>query len=648
MCGLFGILYRRVGLVPDEGRLQRSAQALAHRGPDACAVLAEPGLGLAHARLSLVDVAPRSDQPFHDEGGRHVLVFNGEIYNFRQLRAELEGRGVRFRTTSDTEVVLHSLILDGPAALARFEGMFALALIDRQEGSVLLARDRFGMKPLFWAELPEGGGALLFGSEVPAFGPWMELRPDQGALFAYLMKFGGPTAGRSFYEGIRSLAPGSFLVWGRGRETVGKSFFRLEEFLDADEAEALRGLPAGAVADRFDEIMQEAVASHLFADARVGAFASGGVDSSLIVAMAARQQKDVALFHANVKGAWSETPAARGLAEHLGLELHVAEVEEQDFVDMIPRVMRHYGYPFSYHPNCAPLMLTAELARERGVKGLLSGEGSDELFLGYPWLGRKPLTDAFAAAAGAARGALRRLPAIGQLLAPVHEDNALQVRDLMNGREMADDMAAVEAALAAFPAALQDAGTRWTLDYMHHHLRTLLHRNDTMGMAGSIEARFPFLDHRLVRFGVNLPRRFKLRLSPFVLEKAHPFVRDKWVVRAVADRYVPRHLSRRIKIGFWTTVFQRLDIAPAGLAGSPLCDVLRLGQAQLERSLAEAAPDLRLRLLLADVWLRVMVARESEDGIRARLRDHVTILPEGQRPPQPARRGRAAIASAPV
>lgn len=648
MCGIFGVRYESTDTQVDAAKLEDSVRALHHRGPDAQVTFSDPGLGLGHARLSLVDVSSRSDQPFHDDSGRYVLVFNGEVYNFHDLRRNLEKNGVSFRTTSDTEVVMQCLIHQGVDALARFEGMFALAFIDRATGSVLLARDRFGMKPLFWSTAMKETPALLFASEARAFAPWTGLRPDQGSLYSYLMKFGGPTSGRSFFEGIHALAPGDYLLSKRGQDPEIASFFKLTDFLDQDEAARLQAMSAGRIADEFDETMQNAVASHLFADARVGAFASGGVDSSLIVAMAARQQKDVALFHANVKGAWSETPAAQGLADHLGLELHIAEVEEQDFVDMIPRVMRHYGYPFSYHPNCAPLMITAQLARDSGVKGLLSGEGSDELFLGYPWLGRKPITDAFGAMSAGVQGMIRALPGIGPVLLPDRIGNAPQVRDLLNGREMVDDMDAVAAALEQFPAHLQDPGFQWSLDYMHHHLRTLLHRNDTMGMAASIEARFPFLDHKVARFGINLPRKFKLRTSPFVFEKAHPFVRDKWVVRAVADRYVPKHLSQRIKIGFWTTVFQRLRIAPAYYTGSPLCDVLKLSQPQLDRAFADATPDLRLRLLLSDVWLRCVIGDEAEDTAVARLRDHVTILPEGQKQPRTKGQARRSVASAPI
>ena len=649
LCGIFGVRFDSENLVVDAAKLKQSVEVLRHRGPDAQVVFADRGIGLAHARLSLVDVSSRSDQPFSDDSGRYVLVFNGEIYNFRALRAKLQKQGVMFNTTSDTEVVLHSLIRQGVDALAEFEGMFALAFIDRRDGSVLLARDRFGMKPLYWAHDSSEAPALLFASEVKALAPWMALKPDHGSLMSYLMKFGGPTSGRSFFEGVHSLGPGEYLLSKRGEKPVIAPFFKLPDFLDADESERLRGLSPTAVADEFDELMQNAVSSHLFADAKVGAFCSGGVDSSLIIAMAARQKQDVALFHANVKGDWSETGAARNLADHLGLEMHVAEVEEQDFVDLIPRVMKHYGYPFSYHPNCAPLMMTAQLAHDNGVKGLLSGEGSDELFLGYPWLGRKPITDAFGALNGGVKRAIRSVPGIGPILMPDHVGNSPQVRDLLNGREMARDMEDVEAALAGFPKHLREPAQQWTLDYMHHHLRTLLHRNDTMGMAASIEARFPFLDHKIARFGVNLPRKYKLRVSPFVFEKAHPFVRDKWVVRTVADRYVPKQLSQRIKIGFWTTVFQRLEISPAYNAGSPLRDVLKLSQVQLDRAFDDAGPDLKLRLLLTDVWLRTVIGEESEETAVSRLRDHVTIRQEGQKPVRNPGKSRSRLAaSAPI
>jgi len=626
MCGIFGVLTTS-NAPPSEAKVRASVESLSHRGPDASIVHAEPGLGLGHARLSLVDTHARSNQPFWDESRRYVLVFNGEIYNFRDLRAELEANGCKFQTTSDTEVLLQMLITLGPErTLPRLNGMYAFAFFDRSSDTLTLARDRFGMKPLFYIENDD---AFLFASEIKAFKPWQALEPNRSSINAYLMKFGGPTKGRTFYQGVESLAPGDMLQIKRGESSRTGTFFRVSDLIDADENERLRGLSATQIADRFDELMQQSVADHAFADAKVGAFCSGGVDSSLIVSMAARQQSDIQLFHANVKGRWSEAEPARALAKHLGLELHAVDVEEQDFLTSIPKVMRHYEYPFTYHPNCAPLMMIAQLARDRGVKGLLSGEGSDELFLGYPWLGRRQITDGYNTIKRVIGSGIRSVPGFGPILNPDQIGNSFLARDIMNGREIADDLNDVTSAIAEHPHARKDPKVRWTLDYLNYHLRTLLLRNDTMGMAASIEARFPFLGDDLTHFGVNLPGRHKLKTSPFVFEKAHPFVRDKWVVRAVADRYIPKNLSQRIKIGFWTTVFQRLEIRDAFFETSKLGDLLSLSRKQVLSVASEATDDLGLRLLHLDVWARVCLEDEADEISVARLVDNVRIREDG-------------------
>jgi len=646
MCGIFGILTDQK-TTPSKVKLNASVALVGHRGPDAAVIHNEPGLGLAHARLSLVDTAARSNQPFWDETRRYCLVYNGEIYNFRALREELEALGRTFRTTSDTEVLLQMLIQFGAkATLPRLNGMFGFAFLDRATGSVLLARDRFGMKPVFFSQQPK---AFLFGSEIKAFKPWMTLRPNTNSVSAYLMKFGGPTKGVTFYEGVQQLGPGHMLVIEKGGQPEISPFFQVHDFIEPDEYHRLSRQTDTQISDEFEELMGNAVDSHGFADATVGAFCSGGVDSSLIVSLAARKSKDLVLFHANVKGSWSEADAARSLAKHLGLEIHAVDVEEQDFVDSIPKVMRHYEYPFTYHPNCAPLMMIAGLARDKGVKGLLSGEGSDELFLGYPWLGRKRITDSYDAMARALGSAIRRLPAIGNILLPDRMGNYAAVRDILNGREILDDLNQVSDAISRYPHAQSDPKVRWTLDYLNHHLRTLLHRNDTMGMASSIEARFPFLDNDVAKFGVNLPGRHKLKVSPWVLEKAHPFVRDKWVVRSVADHYIPKNLSRRIKIGFWTTVFQRLEISNEFIETSRLDDLLQLSKRQLRDLAQEASPDLKLRLLHLDVWMRVCIEGEADEVSIVRLNDLVKIRKEGKRAPKSSAKGRQiAYPSAPT
>ncbi len=626
MCGLLGVYYRDASRVPPEDGLRASARLLRHRGPDADGIYVGQGVGLAHTRLSLVDLNPRSNQPFWDETGRYVLVFNGEIYNFRELRSELEERGVHFHTTSDTEVLLNALIHDEPRRLLpRLGGMFAFAFYDATEQTLLLARDRFGMKPLY---LYDDGRVLAFASEVKALRPWIEFSCDPFSITSYLLGFGGPTKGFTFYKHVQSVAPGEFMQVRRGEPTRRETFFSMPDFWDGGEIEALDRLRPEQMVDRMEGLMWESVKRHMFADSAVGAFCSGGVDSSLIMAMAAKQHSNLAIFHANVIGPWSEYGAARKLSQHLKLDLKVVDVREQDFIDHMPDVMRQYEHPFTYHPNCAPFMMVSRLVRVHGVKGMLSGEGSDELFLGYPWLGRERIVNAYHALGARLRALVNAIPAIGKILWPYDGSGREVVRDLMNRCEVTEDEAHARAVRDAIgPGKITYENLR-TVDYLNYHLRTLLHRNDCLGMEASVEARFPFLDHDVARTAVNMPSRFKLRFSPTVFEKAHPLVRDKWVVRKVADRWIPAELSQRIKIGFWTTAFQRMQVAPAYFEKSAVRDLFELSPSQIEMIVRKADQDLMMRFLHLDVWAHVCLRDLPLDSSVRKLHEHVSIRPE--------------------
>ena len=621
MCGLFGIVHSEDS-VPCTERLLESGRLLAHRGPDANGVHSARGIGMAHTRLSFLDPEERANQPMWDAERRYCLVFNGEIYNYRELRLPLEARGVVFRTGSDTEVLLQCLI-HGHAeeVLASLRGMFSLAFYDSREHAILLARDRFGMKPMYYSMQD---GVLLFASEVKAFRPWRPLDVDRFSVAAYLLGFGGPTSGATMYEGVRALRPGELVRVTRGGEMRPGAFFHLDDFWDAENAASLARIPAPRLVDMMEQRLLEAVDSHQFADVPVGAFCSGGVDSSLLMAMAAKSHGNLAVFHADMVGPWSERAAAERLARFLKLDLKVVSVTESDIVDRFTTVMVHYEHPYTYHPNCAPLLMVAELARENGVKGLLSGEGSDECFLGYPWLGRKRLVDAWFTAWRGTRRLFSLIPGFGSVLFPA-EKSAASVQSLLSRREIEDDRARARSIVKT--SGRPDTRDLWTLDYLGHHLRTLLHRNDTMGMAASIEARFPFLDHPVVSMAVNLPASAKLRFSPTVLEKAHPFVRDKWIVRQVADRHIPRELSQRIKIGFWTTAFQRLQVRESYFDDSSVRDLFELSRPQMRAVVTEADQDLRLRLLHLDVWLRVCVEGSNKAGVQSQVKSSVTVSP---------------------
>jgi asparagine synthase (glutamine-hydrolysing) len=273
-------------------------------------------------------------------------------------------------------------------------------------------------------------------------------------------------------------------------------------------------------------------------------------------------------------------------------------------------------------------MLVSRLVREHGVKGMLSGEGSDELFLGYPWLGRERLVNAYYALGARLRSLVNAIPAVGKIIWPSDGTGKQVVRDLLNRCEVAEDeQQARRARDAVGPQAISYENLR-TVDYLNYHLRTLLHRNDCLGMEASIEARFPFLDHDVARTAVNMPSRYKLRFSPAVFEKAHPWVRDKWVVRKVADRWVPRALSQRIKIGFWTTAFQRMQVAPAYFETSFVRDLFDLSPAQMRLVLDGADQDLRMRFLHLDVWAHVCLRGLPLDASVRKLHEHASIRPE--------------------
>lgn len=622
MCGIFGIVLRNTEALPDARFMDASVQALAHRGPDSNGTFVEPGIGLAFTRLSLLDLSERGRQPFWDPERRYCLVFNGEVYNFRELRGELEREGVVFRTSTDTEVVLHSLIRWGvEAALPRLTGMFAFGFYDREKRQLLLARDRFGIKPLV---VYEDDKVLLFASEIKALKPWMQLEANPFPIAAYLLGFGGPTMGQCFYRRVRIVPPGGVVRLTLGRTAEHGSFATLADFIDPGHEAELRSLSPAQLVDRLDELLNDAVQRMLFADAPVGALCSGGVDSSVIMAIAARYHPDLTIFHADVVGPWSEYGAARALADHLGLELLRTEVRDQNFIDLIPEVTWHYDHPFHYHPNSVAFHAVAKLVRQNQVKAVLSGEGADECFLGYQPIAQEPLVQFCERQIFRLKRFAREVPFVGKLLGRAMDDPPDLVTGMLSGFERETEREMLEHEYRQRRGKDVDWNFR-TLLWLGYHLRTTLHRNDCLGMAASVEARFPFLDERIVRCAVNLPHEFKIRFSPGTWEKAHPLFRDKWILRMVADRYVPRNLSRRKKMGFHVTAYDRMQIRPKYFGHDGfVARFFELDKRRLERLIDNGSQDLRTRLLLLEVWGRVCLGNQRCEAASEDLRREVS------------------------
>jgi asparagine synthase (glutamine-hydrolysing) len=636
MCGIFGVLWHKSDEVPDRDRLVRTAELLGHRGPDGRGCFAEPGVALVHTRLSLLDLSDRSNQPFWDREKRCALVYNGEIYNFAALRAELEAEGVEFGTTSDTEVLFAALLTWGAeVALPRLEGMFAFGFYSRDEGTLLLARDRFGIKPLFICETAE---AFIFASEIEAMRPWTSFKPDLLSMSSFLYGYAGPHRGHTFFADIKHADPGALIRARRGGTVSHGEFFTLTDLVDPEQQALLRSRTDAQLVDLVDEHLSATVASQLVADAPVGALCSGGLDSSLLVAMAARSHNNLAIFHADVVGPLSEVDAASRLAKHLRLDLKTVPVRDADFVARIPQVISHYGHPFYPNPHSVPFLMVSELVSANRVKAILTGEGADECYLGYPWLA--PSIRMTYRARGLRASILRAV----NWSVPSKDDSKYWgptwEAPVLTGGFDRNQQALVTALHNRFEVVGEAWETRdrvWhsgrvgvsglkSLDLLQYNLRTVLQRNDAMGMAASLEARFPYLDSEFVRLSVNMPVKAKIRFSPTYLDRRHPGFIDKWVLRQVATRYLPRELSHRPKLGFPVNANERMIIAPELFMDGPVADLFGISSKSVRFLLEQARQPLKLRLLQLNVWASIFLHNALPESVAENLTRFIQVV----------------------
>lgn len=578
MCGLAGFLGRN-GRGSDPSVLAAAmAATLTHRGPDDTGVWADEkgGACLAHRRLAVVDLSPAGHQPMLSDCGRFVIVFNGEIYNHAELRAALDGAGVAvaWRGHSDTETLLAACVAWGlEATLCRATGMFALALWDRAERRLMLARDRLGEKPLYYGWQ---GDNFLFGSELKALRahPSWQAAIDRAALARY-MRVGYVPAPLTIWQGIRKLLPGAMLVVAAdappGVSPAPTFYWRA---LDAASAATADELADREAIDSLDALLRQAIGGQMVADVPLGAFLSGGVDSSTVVAlMQAQAMRPVRTFSIGFAEAdYDEARHARAVAAHLGTEHTELLLSPADALGVIPRLPEMYDEPFG-DSSQIPTHLVATLAR-RQVTVSLSGDGGDELFGGYnryrwgPDLWRRigHLPRGMRHVAGRLMTALgpgqwdnifatlpqgMRLPAIGDklhklagVLDAVDADNLYQrlisqqrePESIVVGATGAEFWAEAEA--SAFTG--HDISTHMMFhDLVGYLCDDILVKVDRAAMAVSLETRVPLLDHRVVEFAWRLPLHMKIRDG-----------QGKWLLRQVLYRYVPKELIERPKQGF--------------------------------------------------------------------------------------------------
>ena len=587
MCGLVGFIGGRWSsdTAQTSALLRRMAGCISHRGPDHSDIWldAECGVALGHARLAIVDLSPAGDQPMASASGRYVIVYNGEIYNHMVLRAELEqaGLGSQWRGHSDTETLLAAIEAWGlEEALGRAIGMFAFALWDRADRVLILGRDRLGEKPLYYGWQGEGAGAaFLFGSELKALAehPSFAGVVDRDALTLY-MRHGYIPAPRSVYRGISKLEPGSILRLPAGsREPATQIFWSATGVAAAGLANPVTMGPTEAV-DELERLLADAVGQQMVADVPLGAFLSGGIDSSTVVAlMQAQSSRPVKSFSIGFyEEEYNEAGHAKRVAEHLGTDHTELYVTPREAMDVIPRLPDIYDEPFA-DPSQIPTFLVSQLAR-RHVTVSLSGDAGDELFGGYNryaltaavWrrIARVPAPVRKLAArglTGLSPATWNRLAAAADPILParvkvrlpgdkIHKGagvlgsrNAADLyhglvslwRDpealVIDGHEPSTLLAGHTPELSGF----SDVERMMALDMVTYLPDDILAKVDRAAMAVSLETRVPLLDHRVVEYAWRLPLDLKIRDG-----------QTKWALRQILYRHVPRELIERPKMGF--------------------------------------------------------------------------------------------------
>lgn len=582
---------------------------IVHRGPDGGGSWQEGPLALGHRRLTILDTSDRASQPMVTNDGQGVLVYNGETYNYRDLRRELEAAGHNFRSSGDTEVVLCALHHWGPeTAIPRLNGMFAFAYFDRRSSTLWLARDRLGIKTLVTAD---SGGTLLFASEAKALFAHADVSPgiDQTEMVRWLVQ---PyfQSQRVLFESVQSIAAGSW--WKITADSVEKqSYYHLLDALDIDRLVAEDGGDALRFVNDAERLLRNSVELHLASDVPLAAMCSGGVDSSLVAAYAKDFAPGITGYVADIDFADSEGDQAERAGRSLGIPVRRVAVDQQRFLRLWADCVWHEEAPPTHRSDPALLAVT-RACHDDGIKVLLTGEGSDEMFGGYGrfrtvWRKRRRLEGLWKLFSSAHRKAQ-----FARMLAPFE----LPLREPLNRRlalVVDPDQESIKPRIFEHLQRIEPLSDRIFLAScmadLYGNLTSLLHRHDRLGMAASMEMRVPFIENDTIDFAIHLPRRAKLHAR-----------QGKWAVKEAAARRLPADIVYARKKGFptpnhFTRGVERL------LLGGGLADAMGWSRRATEDAVAaiEVDPDLRHITVGLEMWLRIFFAGEKVEDVGERL-----------------------------
>jgi asparagine synthase (glutamine-hydrolysing) len=594
MCGIAGIVNLNPHARVDEARLKRMRDVLRHRGPDGAGLWIDGPVGLGHRRLSIVDLAG-GHQPMANEDESVWITYNGEIYNHAALRPGLEAAGHVYRTRSDTETILHLYEEDGERCVEKLQGMFAFAIWDKNHGRLLLARDRLGIKPLYYAITDD---EIVFASEIKAILASGAVRPEfNEAVLPEFLANRFVAGDETFFRGIHKLMPGRTFSWSMPDGVARRRYWKPPAPDERTDVSLERA--ASDVRDRLSAVVR----SHLMSDVPLGLFLSGGLDSSAIAAlMAPMVREPIRSFSVGFAEAEAnELGYARLVADAVGAEHREIVLKPEEFFSALPNLIWHEDEPIA-HASSVPLHFVSRLARQH-VKVVLTGEGSDELFLGYPWyratvwnerLGRMYFPFMPDKLRVRTKALARRLPrrlrrytersflALDPGPRGLFYENFAVFPDRLRGNILADRALAecdpYAECLRRYEESDGDMLARMSAADLQTYLVELLMKQDQMSMAASIESRVPFLDHAFVEHIVRLPSSLKVR-----------GLTTKAVLREAVKDLVPKEILTRGKMGFPVPMGKWLRGAFA-----PLVDEFVLSPRARERGLFNRAAVERL------------------------------------------------------
>lgn len=560
MCGINGIAYsRKSGRAVDPELLVRMRDCVDHRGPDGAGIYVEGNVGLGHRRLSIVDLAT-GDQPMFNADRSCVIVYNGEVYNHADHRDDLEARGYSYQSTSDTETILHLYEEFGSDCVHRLRGMFAFAIWDKGKDELLIARDRFGVKPVYYVH--DHGGNLFFASEIKALLEARAVTPklNYAALPDQLANH-GTSYDETLFEGVRRLLPGHFMKWKDGK-------IRIEQYWDLEFEPKCTVVDKAETVVEWYELFRESVRLRLMSDVPLGMFLSGGIDSSAIAAvMSEMVDRPIKTFSVGFKEREAnEFEFARQVAKKFKTDHREITITPDQFFEELPSLVWHEDEPLGFEAS-VPLYFVSKLAQEH-VKVVLTGEGSDETLAGYGRY-RKAVTlldygEKYEAMTpslvrGAVRSSVAALPtALNRKLKRTFLSLDADIENIyfdnfaIFGKKRQQELFSAET-LARISETnpyrhlhrwLDETSAETILDKLLYvdtktYLHELLMKQDQMSMAASIESRVPFLDHKLVELTAKLPEKMKLRGR-----------NTKWILREAMKNILPREILDRPKMGF--------------------------------------------------------------------------------------------------